>query len=178
LEGFWPSSNWRANYECASIPTVVDVDLKDLVILPYCGLRSMCLSLNTIAYKFFCDLFVGNFVLVWPVDPTIYLVWMGRAESDVVKDQENENYRKVYVQWWFFMRKGVENDEELYHNCWLNNWRNNHVDPKQCVEISCVTFSFLAKSNIIVHSMINISATHAFKAKTNLNAVDNNSYAL
>ncbi len=76
------------------------------------------------------------------------------------------------------MKKGVENDEELYHNYWLNKWKNNHVDPKQWVEISCVTFSFLAKNNIIVHSMININATHAFKAKANLDAVDNNFYAL
>jgi hypothetical protein len=57
----------------------------------------MCPSLNIIAYKYFCDLFVGNFVLVWLVDPTIYLVWTGRAKNDVVKDQENKNYRKVYV---------------------------------------------------------------------------------
>jgi hypothetical protein len=97
VEGFWPFSNRRANYECASILTIVDVDLKDLVILPYCGLRSMCPSLNIIAYKFFCDLFVGNFVLVWFVDPTIYLVWIGRAKNDVVKDQKNKNYKKVYV---------------------------------------------------------------------------------
>jgi len=46
-------------------------------------------------------------------------MWMGRAKSDV-KDQENENYRKVYVQWWVLVRKGVKNDEKLCHNCWLN----------------------------------------------------------
>jgi hypothetical protein len=135
-------------------------------------------SSNTIAYKLLCDLFVGNFVLVWPVNPTIYFVWMGRVESDVVKDQENKNYRKVYVQWCVLVKKGIESDEELYHKCWLNKWKSNHVDPKQWVKISCVTFSFLAKSNIIVHSTINISATHAFKAKASLDGVDNNSYAL
>jgi hypothetical protein len=43
---------------------------------------------------------------------------MGRAKSDVVKDEENENYRKAYVQLWVLMRKGAKNDEELYHNCW------------------------------------------------------------
>jgi hypothetical protein len=76
------------------------------------------------------------------------------------------------------MRKGAKNDEELYHNYWLSKWKNNHVDPKQWVKISCVTFSFSAKNNIIVHSMISISATHALKAKTNLDAIDNNSCAL
>jgi hypothetical protein len=86
LEGFWPSSNWRANYEHTFIPTVVDVDLEDLVIPPYYGLKSMRPSLNTTAYTSFLDLFVGNFVLVQLADPTIYPMWMGRAKNDVVKD--------------------------------------------------------------------------------------------
>jgi hypothetical protein len=55
----------------------------------------MHLFLNIVAYTPFCDLFVDNFVLVWPIDPIIYLVWMGKVESDVVRNQENENYRKV-----------------------------------------------------------------------------------
>jgi hypothetical protein len=38
---------------------------------------------------------------------------MGRAESDFIKDQENENYKKVYVQCWVPVRKGAKNDEEL-----------------------------------------------------------------
>jgi hypothetical protein len=59
----------------------------------------------------------------------IYPVWMGKTKCDVVKDQENENY-KVYVQWWVHVRKGVKNDEELYHNCWLNKWKCNHANPK------------------------------------------------
>ncbi len=86
MEGFWPSSNWRANYESASICTIVDVDLEGLVILPYCGPKNMCPSLSTIAYTPFHDLFVGNFIFVWPSNPTIYHVWMGNADSDVVKD--------------------------------------------------------------------------------------------
>ncbi len=75
----------------------------------------MRLSLSTIAYTHFRDLFDDNFVLVKPLDPILYLVWMGRAKSDVERDQENENYRKVYVQWWVVVRKGAKNDEELYH---------------------------------------------------------------
>jgi hypothetical protein len=117
LEGLWPSSNWRANYDHTSIPIVVDVDLEDPANPPYYGPRRMHLSLSTIAYIPFCDLFVGSFVLMWPLDPMVYSIWMGRAESDFVKDKKNENYRKVYVQWWVPMRKGAKNDEELYHNC-------------------------------------------------------------
>jgi hypothetical protein len=55
---------------------------------------------------------------------------MGKAESDVVKYQDNENYRNVYVQWWVPVRKGAMNDEELYHNCWLNKWKSIHANPK------------------------------------------------
>jgi hypothetical protein len=137
----------------------------------------MCPSLNTIAYTPFHDLFVGNLVFMQPTDLKIYLVWMGRAKSDVVRDQENEIYRKVYVQWWVPMKKGAKNDEELYHNCWLNKWKNNHVDLKQWVEIYRVTFSFSTRSNIIVHSMISINVTHASKVKVNLDATNNNSCA-
>jgi hypothetical protein len=153
LEGFWPSSNWRSNYEHASILIVVDVDLEDLVILPYCSPRSMRHSLSITTYMPFHDLFVIDFVLVWPINPIIYFLWIGRVESDVVKGQKNENYRKVYVQWWVPVRKGTKNDEELYHNYWLSEWKCNHADPKQRVKFFFVAFSFLARSNIIVKSM-------------------------
>jgi hypothetical protein len=76
------------------------------------------------------------------------------------------------------VKKRTKNDEELYHNCWLSNWKNNHADPKQWVEISCVTFFFLAKSDIPVYSMLNINATHASKEKINFDATNNNSCAL
>ncbi len=56
----------------------------------------------------FHDLFASNFVLVQPSNLIVYLVWMGRVESDVIKDQEDEDYRKVHVQWWVFVRKGAK----------------------------------------------------------------------
>jgi len=43
------------------------------------------------------------------------------------------------------MRKGANNDEELYRNCGLNKWNCNHVNPKQWVEISSVAFFFQLK---------------------------------
>jgi len=91
--------------------------------------------------------------------------WIGRAKSDVVKDQKNENYRKVYVQSWVILKKGAKNDEELYHNCWLSKWKCNHADPKQRVEILFVMFSFLARRNTTINSIINISTTHPSKEK-------------
>jgi hypothetical protein len=51
---------------------------------------------------------------------------MGNVETDVVRDFKNENYKKVYVQWWVPMTKGANNDEELYHNYWLNMQTQNN----------------------------------------------------
>jgi hypothetical protein len=41
LESFWPFSNWRTNYEHASIHTIIDVDFEDCVTLPSCGPKSL-----------------------------------------------------------------------------------------------------------------------------------------
>jgi len=71
---------------------------------------------------------------------------MGKAESDVIKDQENENYRKVHVQWWVLVRKGGKNDEELYHNCWFNKWKCNHADPNNGLKFLLLRFVFGLKA--------------------------------
>jgi hypothetical protein len=69
---------------------------------------------------------------------------MGRAESEVVRNQKIENYRKVYVQWWVPMKKGVKNDEQLYHNCWLSKWKCNHANLKNGLKYlsSCFLFNY------------------------------------
>jgi hypothetical protein len=36
---------------------------------------------------------------------------MGRAKSDIVRELDNENYKKVHVQWWVLLKKGVNNDD-------------------------------------------------------------------
>ncbi len=74
LECFWPSSNWRINYEHACIHIVVDVDHEDHVIPPYCGPRSMCPSLSIATYTHFCDLFVSKKFLLRPSNLIIYHV--------------------------------------------------------------------------------------------------------
>jgi len=48
----------------------------------------------------------------------------------------------------------------------------------QTQKISFVTFSFAAKGNTIVNSIININANHASKAKANFDVANNNSFAL
>jgi hypothetical protein len=97
---------------------------------------------------------------------------MGRAENDVVRELDCENYRKIHVQLWVFLKKGVKNDEELYCDCWLSKWKCNLGDPEQWVDILFVLFSF-AKSNLTNNSIVTISVTHASKARTNLDVVNN-----
>jgi hypothetical protein len=55
LEGFWLSNNWRINYECASIRTIVDVDPKDLIILP----KSLHPSLSILHTHLFVTCLLG-----------------------------------------------------------------------------------------------------------------------
>ncbi len=71
LESFWPFNNWKANYECASIRTIADVDPEEHVIPPYYGPRSIHPSLKIATYMPFCDLFASNFFFMRPLDLTI-----------------------------------------------------------------------------------------------------------
>ncbi len=77
---------------------IVDVDLKDLVIVPYCGPKNMQLSLKIVAYILFQDLGLGDFVLVRLVDLELCPMWMGRAKSEVVKDENFDNFGHVHIQ--------------------------------------------------------------------------------
>jgi hypothetical protein len=36
---------------------------------------------------------------------------MGRAQGDVLKNEENENFKMVGVQWWVLVKKGANLDE-------------------------------------------------------------------
>jgi hypothetical protein len=39
------------------------------------------------------------------VDPKLYLVWMGRVKSEVVKNEQFDNFRHVHIQWWVLVKK-------------------------------------------------------------------------
>jgi hypothetical protein len=62
-------------------------------------------------YTPFRDLNVGNFVLVRLHDPDFVSLWMGRVEGDVVKDEDNEYFKMVRVQWWVPMKERSNLDE-------------------------------------------------------------------
>jgi hypothetical protein len=53
---------------------------------------------------------LGDFVLVRLVDLDLCPMWMGRIESEVVKDEEFDNFGHVHIQCWVPMRKRARND--------------------------------------------------------------------
>jgi hypothetical protein len=77
-------------------------------------------------YTPFRDLNVGNFVLVRLHDPDFVSLWMGRVDGDVVKDEDNEYFKIVRVQWWVPMKERSNLDERhLYENYWNGKWKCN-----------------------------------------------------
>jgi hypothetical protein len=43
---------------------------------------------------------------------------MGRAEGDVVKEEESEYFMMARVQWWVHVKKGSNlNERHLYEDC-------------------------------------------------------------
>jgi hypothetical protein len=36
---------------------------------------------------------------------------MGRTQSDVIKDDQNENFKMVRVQWWVLVKERSNSDE-------------------------------------------------------------------
>ncbi len=109
LKGSWPSSNWRSNYARASLLTVMDVvDPEDPIRVPYCGPKNMR-PLN--AYVAFRNLNVGDFVFMRLHDLDLVPLWMGKVEGDVIKDEKNEYFKMVRVQWWVLVKKRSNLDE-------------------------------------------------------------------
>jgi hypothetical protein len=69
---------------------------------------------------------------------------MGRAEGDVIKDENSEYFKMVKVQWWVFVNKGSDLDEQHpYEDCWNGKWKCNLIDLEQWFDISAILLSFL-----------------------------------
>lgn len=69
---------------------------------PYCGPK----NLKPIPpYTLFKELNNGNFVLVRSHDPLLVSMLMGRTQSDVIKNDQNEYFKMVMVQWWVPMKE-------------------------------------------------------------------------
>jgi len=50
-------------------------------------------------------------VFVKPHDPNLVHLYMGKAKGDVIKDEENEYFKMVKVQWWVLVKIGSNLDE-------------------------------------------------------------------
>ncbi len=44
-------------------------------------------------------------------DLGLIFVWMGKTQGDVMKDEENDFFKMVRVQWWVPMKKRTNLDE-------------------------------------------------------------------
>ncbi len=110
LEGFRPFSNWKLNYVRDDFPsTTLVVDSEDPMIRFYCGPKNFR---PIPAYTPFRDFNNGDFVLMKPHDPYLVLIWLGRTHIDVVKDDQNEFFKMVRVQWWVPVKKRSNLDEQ------------------------------------------------------------------
>jgi hypothetical protein len=101
------------------------------------------------------------------LDLEVYPVWLGRANNDVVKDEGNEHYKRVHVQWWMLSKKRTMNDVELYLEYWQGKWKCNLSDLMQWLDIDSIVFSFPSRNNITMNNTITISDVHVSHARTN-----------
>jgi hypothetical protein len=118
MEGFGPSSNWKADHVqlIFPIPLILE-DQEDPIILSYIfGPKNTKPSLRTTTYIPYEDLNEGDFIFNHSFDPIGYLVWMGRMYNDVVKDGNDKHYKMVHVQWWVPYKKKIHNNVELYQD--------------------------------------------------------------
>jgi hypothetical protein len=70
------------------------IDAKDPIMCPYCGPKQLK---HFLTYSPFKDLNNGHFALVRPHDLLLVLMWMGRTQGDVVKDEQNEFFKMVRI---------------------------------------------------------------------------------
>jgi len=84
---------------------------------------------NCKTQNFLVVLHEGNFFLACPSGPKMYLIWMWRAHSDLVKDVNDEHYRMVHVQWWVPFKKRTHNNAQLYWGYWEGKWKCNLSNP-------------------------------------------------
>jgi hypothetical protein len=66
--------------------------------------------LKTIVHTLFCDLGLGDFVLMRLVDTKLYCVDHGKGKNEVVKHEQFDNFKHVHIQWWVRMKKRARND--------------------------------------------------------------------
>ncbi len=171
LEGFWPWNNWKLNYARIKLPsTTLVIDSKDPIIHPYCGPKNFKLALTYTPFK---DLNNGDFAFVRLYDPLLVPIWLGRTQSYVVKDDQNEFFKMVRVQWWVLVKKRSNSYERcLYEDCWNGKWKCNLENLEQWFEIVAVLFSFPSQKNMINNNQITFLDSCYFRTKVNLEVIN------
>jgi hypothetical protein len=90
-------------------------DSENPIIHPYCGPKNLKPAPTYTPFK---NLNNGDFVFVRLHDPFLVHVLLGKTQSGFVKDNQNENFKMVRVQWWVPVKKGSNLDEQcLYEDC-------------------------------------------------------------
>jgi len=51
-------------------------------------------------------------------DEDMYPIWMGEALEEIDMNPNNDNYKKVHVNWWVPVGRGNLDEKSLYENCW------------------------------------------------------------
>ncbi len=98
-----------------------------------------------------------------PHDHFLVPMWMGITQCDVVKDEQNENFKMVKVHWWVPMKKTSNLDEQhLYEDYWNGKWKCNLIDLEWWLNILVVISSFPTWKNTTNKSQINILKSFAF----------------
>jgi hypothetical protein len=78
------------------------VDSKNSIICPYCGPKNLKPNLTCTLFR---DINNGDFFLVRLHDLLLVLVWLGKTHNDVVKDDPNEFFKMLKMQWWIPVKR-------------------------------------------------------------------------
>jgi hypothetical protein len=89
----------------------------------------------------------GMFLLIRPDDEDTYPIWMGEALEEIDMNPNNDNYKKVHVNWWVPVGRGNLDEKLLYENCWERNWKPNPSDPPRWEEIDTIVHGWKPKKD-------------------------------
>jgi hypothetical protein len=116
LEGFWSSNNWRSNHMWSAISTIVDADLKDSIIAPYCDPKNMRPFENN-CWHSILRFKPWQFCFGEAYKSRIVSCVNGKGGKWGCQGWTIWNFRYLHIQWWVLVKKGTRNDRKLYHDC-------------------------------------------------------------
>ena len=89
------------------------------------------------------DVKQGDFIMVYPDNIDIYLVWLAMVESEIDNNPTSPNYKKLLIQYWApCARKNGMIDVEVYANCWKGYWAKNVANQRVWKDVDAVVWSW------------------------------------